>query len=268
MTTRRMSDRTAAVPAMARPAPRTLALQLFDTLAARIRGGQIAVGQQLPTEAALMAEHGVSRTVVREALSQLQAAGLAQTRHGVGTFALDGGADAAAFRIRPRQLATLQDVVAVLELRIGVETEAAGLAAQRRSERNLALMRAALDDFERAVARGDDAVAADVRFHVEIARATQNTHFAGLLATMGTRIIPRARLEAPPQPAAGDGDRRDDLRRVNQEHEAIYDAIARQDAEAARAAMRLHLVHSRERRRRDFALSHAEPQPRRPLLVR
>lgn len=247
-----MSDRHA--PALNRPAPRTLALQLFDALAARIRGGQIAPGQQLPTEAALMAEHGVSRTVVREALSQLQAAGLAQTRHGVGTFALDAGAaDAAAFRIGPQQLATLQDVVAVLELRIGVESEAAALAAQRRSERNLAVMRSALDDFERAVARGDDAVSADVRFHGEIARATQNAHFAGLLATLGTRIIPRARLEDLPPPTHGDDDRRGYLRRVNQEHEAIYDAIARQDAEAARAAMRMHLVHSRERRRRDFA---------------
>jgi GntR family transcriptional repressor for pyruvate dehydrogenase complex len=142
-------------------APRTLALQLVDTLAARIRGGQIAPGGRLPTEAALMAEQGVSRTVVREALSQLQASGLVETRHGIGTFVLDG-ADSTSFRIRPQQLATLQDVVAVLELRIGVETEAAGLAAQRRSDRQLAVMRAELDAFEQAVARGDDAVAPDL----------------------------------------------------------------------------------------------------------
>ena len=138
----------------------------------------------------------------------------------------------------------------MLELRIGIETEAAGLAAQRRSERNLAVMRAALDAFEQAVARGDDAVAPDFRFHAEIARATQNTHFGNLLGTLGARIIPRARLDAP-QPAATDEIRRAYLRRVNTEHENIHDAIARQDADGARAAMRTHLVNSRERRRRE-----------------
>ena len=232
-------------------APRTLALQLVDTLAERIRGGQIAPGQRLPTESALMDEQGVSRTVVREALSQLQASGLVETRHGVGTFVLEG-AESASFSIRPRQMATLQDVVAVLELRIGIETEAAGLAAQRRSERNLAVMRAALDAFEQAVSRGDDAVAPDFRFHSEIARATQNTHFGSLLGTLGARIIPRARLGAA-QPIVSDEQRLAYLRRVNTEHENIYDAIARQDADGARAAMRTHLVNSRERRRREHA---------------
>ena len=65
---------------------------------------------------------------------------LVETRHGVGTF-VTGRGDSAVFRIRRDQLATLRDVVAMLELRIGVETEAAGLAAQRRSDDNLAAMR-------------------------------------------------------------------------------------------------------------------------------
>jgi DNA-binding FadR family transcriptional regulator len=90
-------------------------------------------------------------------------------------------------------------------------------------------------------------VAADFRFHGEIARATQNSHFAGLLTTLGAKIIPRARLD----PAdALDDERRAYLRRVHAEHESIFDAIARQDSDAARAAMRTHLANSRERRRR------------------
>ena len=79
-----------------------------------------------------MEEFGVSRTVVREAISRLQAAGLVATRHGVGTFVVGMG-DATTFRISPDQLGTLQDVIAVLELRIGVETESAALAAIRRT---------------------------------------------------------------------------------------------------------------------------------------
>jgi GntR family transcriptional regulator, transcriptional repressor for pyruvate dehydrogenase complex len=229
--------------------PRTLALGLVDALGERIRDGRLAPGDKLPTEAAVMAEFGVSRTVVREAISKLQAGGLVETRHGIGTFVVGPG-DSSAFRIEPQQLATLRDVVAVLELRIGIESEAAGLAAQRRSDANLAAMRAAVQAFAAAVEEGRDAVAADFQFHSEIARATQNEHFAGLMATLGAQIIPRARLE----PAdAIDPQRQAYLRRVNAEHESIVDAIAAQDAEAARAAMRTHLANSRERRRRAFA---------------
>jgi DNA-binding FadR family transcriptional regulator len=229
---------------------RSLAQGLVDALAERIRDGRLEPEARLPTEGQLMAEFGVSRTVVREALSSLQASGLVQTRHGIGSFVARPDASGDAFRIVPQQLETLRDVIAVLELRIGVETEAAGLAAQRRNAANLAAMRQALDDIARAVELGQDAVAADFRFHSEIARATQNEHFAGLLATLGQKIIPRSRLDAT---AAPDADRAAYLRRVNAEHESIYDAIAAGDADAARAAMRTHLANSRERRRRAAA---------------
>jgi DNA-binding FadR family transcriptional regulator len=226
--------------------PRTLALELVESLGDRIRDGRIAPGDKLPTEAAVMGEFGVSRTVVREALSKLQASGLVQTRHGIGTFAVGFG-DAAPFRIGADQFATLRDVIAVLELRIGIETEAAALAAQRRTGQNLVDMRTALDAFEAALHAGRDAVGPDFQFHLEIARATQNTHFAELMGTLGAAIIPRSRLERPTDPT---DERRQYLRRVNAEHESIYDAIAGQDADAARAAMRTHLANSRERRRR------------------
>lgn len=231
---------------LTRRRPRTLALELVDSLGDRIRAGQLQAGDKLPTEAAIMEEFEVSRTVVREAISKLQAAGLVETRHGIGTFVLGPG-DGPSFKITPEQFSTLQDVIAVLELRIGLETEAAGLAAQRRSEANLAALRKALDAVIAAVEAGQDSVAADFQFHLEIARATQNSHFTDLMATLGAQIIPRARLE----PAADmSGERLAYMRRVNTEHENILDAIANQDAESARAAMRTHLSNSRERRRR------------------
>jgi DNA-binding FadR family transcriptional regulator len=223
-----------------------LAQGLVDTLGDSIRNGRFAPGEKLPSEAAIQRKFCVSRTVVREAISKLQAAGLVETRHGIGSFALAAG-DPAAFRIAPEQFATLRDVIAVLELRIGVETEAAGLAALRRTDANLREMRAALDAFAAAVEEGRDAVALDFQFHAEIARATQNVHFTELMTTLGPRIIPRARLEDA-QPS--DDARRAYLRWVNREHESIYTAIAARDSEGARAAMRTHLANSRERRRR------------------
>src|SRR5215211_1192980 len=163
---------------------RTLAHDLVDSLGDRIRDGRLAPGIKLPTESAFMAEFRVSRTVVREAISKLQAAGLVETRHGIGTFVV-GPDDGSTFRIGREQLATLRDVVAMLELRIGVEVEAAGLAAQRRTPENLAAMRQALDEFSEAVEAGRDAVSADFQFHLEMMRATQNPHFANLMVTLG-----------------------------------------------------------------------------------
>jgi GntR family transcriptional repressor for pyruvate dehydrogenase complex len=237
-------------PPAGRRRPRTLALELVESFGDRIREGRIAQGEKLPTEAAIMEEFGVSRTVVREAISKLQAAGLVDTRHGIGTFVVGLG-DGAAFRISPEQVGTLHDVIAVLELRIGIETEAAALAALRRTPQNLVDMRSALDAFAGALNEGRDAVGPDFQFHLEVARATQNPHFAGLMSTLGSMSIPRARLGA--QTEVKDG-QITYLHRANSEHENIFDAIVSQDPEAARAAMRTHLANSRERRRRSARL--------------
>ncbi len=235
--------------------PRSLALDLVESLGDRIRDGRLAAGDKLPTEAAAMREFGVSRTVVREALSKLQASGLVETRHGIGTFVVGFG-DAAPFRIAPEQFATLRDVIAVLELRIGVETEAAALAAQRRTDANLQALRNAHASFAEAIESGQDSVGSDFQFHLEIARSTQNPHFAELMSTLGAMIIPRARLDTIEAISA---QRREYLRRVNAEHESIYHAIANRDGEGARAAMRTHLANSRERRRRANVDAAAEP---------
>jgi len=233
-------------PAGSSRRPRNLALGLVEAMTARIRDGQMRQGDKLPTEAAIMGEFGVSRTVVREALSKLQAGGLVETRHGVGTFVVGTG-DTANFRIAPEQIATAREIIAVLELRIGLETEAAGLAAVRRTEANLHAMRQALSGFSKAIADDGDALAPDFQFHLEIARATQNVHFLELMNYLGTMIIPRARLNTAR--VAGES-RREYLKRVNTEHENIANAIANHDPEAARAAMRTHLANSRERLRR------------------
>jgi DNA-binding FadR family transcriptional regulator len=177
--------------------PPKLAHEIVESLGGRIRSGGLAAGDKLPTEADLMAEFSVSRTVVREAISRLQAAGLVETRHGVGTFVI-APPGPLSFRIAREQLATLDDVIAMLELRIGVEVEAAGLAAQRRTDDNLARMRAALDSFVAATEARRNAVGADFEFHLEVMRATQNAHFVQLLQTLGTAMIPRARWTRRP----------------------------------------------------------------------
>lgn len=223
---------------------RSLTADLVQALGDRVRDGTLATGAKLPPEGAIMEEFGVSRTVVREAISRLQAAGMVETRHGVGTFVLGQG-DASSFRIDPSQLATLREVIGVLELRIGIETESAALAALRRADADLAALRSALDAFAAAVEQGRDPVGPDFQFHLSIARATQNPHYADLMTTLGGAMIPRVRLEGAAPVTA---ERLEYLRRVNVEHENIFSAIERQDADGARAAMRTHLANSKQRR--------------------
>jgi GntR family transcriptional repressor for pyruvate dehydrogenase complex len=220
--------------------------EVVESLAASIREGAIKPGDKLPTESEIMGRFEVSRTVVREAISRLQANRLVETRHGVGTFAL-APQSSGNFQIADVDFATVADVIALLELRISLETEAAGLAAQRRTDANLAAMQAMLDAFQTSIQEDSDAVPSDFAFHMEVAKATGNRHFADLMTYLGTMIIPRTRVNTPNSAPEG---RLNYLRRVHGEHEYIFNAIRNQDTDAARAAMRTHLANSKDRLRK------------------
>ncbi|WP_263261083.1 FadR/GntR family transcriptional regulator [Pseudomonas entomophila] len=247
-------DNLSAAP-RARKKPRSLAQELVAVLSERIRNGELKRGDKLPTESAIMEEQGVSRTVVREAISRLQAAGQVETRHGIGTFVLDTPSPSG-FRIDPATIVTLRDVLAVLELRISLEVESAGLAAARRTEAQLLSMREALDALNESAAHATDAVVSDFQFHLRIALATGNRYFTDIMSHLGTSIIPRTRLNSA---RLAHDDQQHYMTRLSREHEEIYDAIARQDADAARAAMRLHLTNSRERLRQAHEEAAASP---------
>lgn len=221
---------------------RNLAQGVVEHIGESIRDGLLKPGDKLPTESAIMTMHGVSRTVVREAISHLQAAGLVQTRHGIGTFVIER-ANSAPGLVR-ETIVTVRDVLAILELRIGMETETAGLAAARRTDEQLRELGAALAEMQQAMALGKPAVEADKRFHLLIAQSTGNRYFVDILDQLGSALIPRARVDTP---ALEQDKPADFLERVNREHDDIFRAIQRQDSEAARAAMRTHLSNSRER---------------------
>jgi GntR family transcriptional repressor for pyruvate dehydrogenase complex len=223
---------------------RNLAQGVVEHITADIGRGVLKPGDKLPTESAIMELHGVSRTVVREAISNLQASGWVETRHGIGTFVIERKNNG--IGLANESIVTVRDVLAMLELRTSVEAEAAALAAQRRSEEQLAELGAALANMKKSVAAGSPAVEADVRFHQVIAQATGNRYFVEILSQLGNTIIPRARVNMP---KLGKDDPAAYLERVNREHEDIFNAISRKDPESARAAMRTHLSNSRERLR-------------------
>lgn len=222
----------------------TLAVSIVDSLRRRIVDGTIPSGEKLPSESALIGEFGVSRTVVREAVSRLQAEGLVYTRRGSGSFALtppSAEEESAGGMRRPR---TPEERRALLAFRAGVESEAAALAAGNATPSKIAAMDNALAAFDAAGNHAATAVSCDFAFHRSVAEASGNFYFVDALLSLGPAMIamPPERLE----PADGGG-QPERLQRVAAEHRAVRNAIAAGDPLTAAAAMRLHLANSRSR---------------------
>lgn len=227
------------------PAPANLTAGLVRRLADEIRAGRLAPGDRLPTEQQMMQQAGVSRTVVREAVAALRAEGLVVTRQGAGAFVAAHPGEGL-LRIGPDETTTLDEVIKVLELRVGIEVEAAGLAAERRGSAELAAIERADRAFSQATESGDPAVEPDLAFHRAVLAATGNDYFVRCLEALGRISIPRQSVRF----ATTEPERRAYLARVRAEHRRIVSAIAAADARAARLAMRRHLGGSRDRYRR------------------
>jgi GntR family transcriptional repressor for pyruvate dehydrogenase complex len=233
--------RSVPLSAIARlPPPRSLSHELVARLTADITSGKIPPGAQLPTEQELIAAAGVSRTVVREAVAALRAEGLVVTRQGVGAFVPANARPP--FRIDVAQLSSLRDVLDVMELRTGIETETAGLAADRASSAQVRKIAGCLAAIEAAIRRGEDGIDQDFAFHCSIADATGNPQFRRFLEHLGRFIIPRETIRGGPGVP-----RRIYGRTFQKEHREILQAIRAGAVAQARSAMRRHLLNSRER---------------------
>ena len=222
---------------------RSLTESLKQRLAAEIQSGLLPPGAKLPTEQQLVAALGVSRTVVREAMAALRGDGLVIARQGAGVFVAPPD-ERRPFRIAPEALASLTSVLALMELRTGIEGEAAALAAGRRTQAELRRLDAAMTALDEAAAEGGDGRLADQDFHRAIMQATHNPFYRDIATylgqVMGERQSVRAMAVPPPERGAY-------LRRVYGEHERIRDAIAARDETAAREAAVRHLRRSQAR---------------------
>jgi GntR family transcriptional repressor for pyruvate dehydrogenase complex len=224
-------------------APRGLTREVVERIAADIRRGQLEPGARLPSEQEMIAGLGVSRTVVREAIAALRAQGLVTTRHGVGAFVADG-ALGPPFRLETEGLRSIDEVVHVMELRMGIEVEAAGLAAERARPTQIDAIAVALEAIGRAIGRGELGVTEDFAFHRGVAEATENPQFPRFLDFLGRYIIPRQSVRVVAPSLHGY------LETIQAEHGSIFGAIRDRSVAGARRAMRRHLLRSRDRYRR------------------
>lgn len=219
----------------------TLAHRVVTGLKEKILAGELAPGAKLPSESELIDEFAVSRTVVREAVTRLRAEGLVETFQGRGSFVL-ALPEPSGFTPEQTAIRSPADVLAMIDFRIGIETEAAALAARNHTDTDARAIRAALDAFTAAGAEG--AVEADFRFHLALAVATGNPFYADLMSSLGPTIIMLPRTRLATEYSMTDVTHVD---RVLREHQAIAAAVLARDAETARAAMRVHLGNTRRR---------------------
>lgn len=222
-------------------APRGLTAELVARLTADITSGKLPPGSRLPTEQQMIAATGVSRTVIREAVAALRADRLVVTRQGVGAFVADNVRRP--FRVDFDEHSSLRDVLNVMELRTGVEVEAAGLAAERATSAQVKKIADRFAAIEAAIEQGSSAVDEDFAFHCEIADATGNPQFRRFLEYLGRFIIPRKTVWGQSSPLLGPAN----LATFQREHSQILNAIRARTVPQARTAMQRHLGNSQRR---------------------
>ncbi|ENN85661.1 putative transcriptional regulator protein, GntR family [Rhizobium freirei PRF 81] len=228
-----------------------LAQKVIDQLRLQIETGKLQAGAQLPTEPQLEATFGVSRTVVREAIADLRAAGLVKPVQGKGVFVSEITARPGLV-LTPVEIKSIPETLELLEFRMAAEGEAAAIAAYRRTAEQEAAIAAANRKMAAFIEQGLSTVEADYEFHLAVAIATNNRFYVDVLRHFGARTIPRGQF--PTLPEAND---RAYLEKVHAEHTEILAAIAEQDPDRARQAMRAHMIASQRRYRQ---LADQQPQ--------
>lgn len=219
----------------------SLSATLGDKLRQEIESRRLDVGAKFPTDAEIAKAFGVSRTVVREAVSALRAEGLVTTQRGRGSVVASRVASHP-FGITQEEINSIDDVLRVSEVRRTLECETASLASQRRTPADIEKLKRCLKTLESVIDKGEDAVEEDIDLHITIAHATQNEYFPRLLASFSSVLIARRRVRSDlsePQKLRGY------LDIVQAQHHQIVDAIIAGDAETASAVMRKHLDGSR-----------------------
>jgi GntR family transcriptional regulator, transcriptional repressor for pyruvate dehydrogenase complex len=203
---------------------RNAAESVFEDLCAAIESGELPIGVKLPPEAALAERYGVSRSVIREALRSCQALGLTATKTGSGTVVISARASAPHYG--------KFSAADLIEARPYVEVPAAGWAARRRSDTQLADLTRIVDEMH---AETDPVrwVDLDSQFHLGIAEASGNEVFATVVAAIRDALSEQSRVlnaSISRRRAAS-----------NREHRKILDAIASGDYADASDSMRQHL---------------------------
>jgi GntR family transcriptional repressor for pyruvate dehydrogenase complex len=215
---------------------------LTQKLSDGIAAGHFKPGEKLPTEQRIAETYGVSRPIVREAIGRLKHDGVVVSRQGAGAFVAESGSPSV-FRLQVSDFTDRDEIRGIVELLMAVESSATELAALRRTEEDLASIQSALDAMQAAIDRGEPGVDEDVSFHRAIVEATKNPFFRDLSDFLDRRVRTFIRT-ARSNTARGHAGL---TALVQNEHQAIFEAIRAGDAARARQAAEEHLRNAAER---------------------
>jgi GntR family transcriptional repressor for pyruvate dehydrogenase complex len=231
------------------PRDERLADKVAGLLKKAILGGQLRPGDRLPPERLLGERFGVSRTVVREAIRSLAAKGLVEVRSGSGTVVatVDGDSVTEVMQLYLRGASLDHD--AIDEVRVMVEVDVAGLAAERAGESDLDDLRDILLAMAATARDRHRCAVHDAEFHRSVARATHNA----LLV-----VVMEAIAESAPAVREGTLSLPGRVAKAIAAHRRILERIEARDPTGAREAMREHLVESREAWERFLRLNHVD----------
>lgn len=241
-TTTRAPGATAALTgSRVAAAPERLSDRLAAHLTSQIERGSLRPGDRLPTEAQLAMSHGVSRSVVREAVHRIKARGLLVARQGSGVYVAPN-APQQPLAFDPRVLESMAAVVHVVELRRVLEGEMAALAAERATRSQISGLKRSLKVIDEATAAGQDGLDEDMAFHRAIGEATGNPQFPRLITFLEQYLREAMRVSK-----RNEASRADFMHQVREEHRAIVAAIDSHDVAGARRAAIEHLSNGESR---------------------
>ena len=216
--------------------------RVVEVLRTDINTGEIQPRERLPSEAQLAESFEVSRSVIREAISRMKADGLVVSKQGLGVFVTAADDISRPFRIEDHNAQNPEVVREIFELRVGVEAEAAALAAQRRTKTDLRTFKEVFKRLEAGTSNLELGVAADLEFHLAISKMSKNTQIARFTSYL-EKVLRESIRVARHNSARTTGY----AELVLNEHRTIYEAICEGDCETARRGLRSHPESAKKR---------------------
>ncbi len=198
-----------------------------------IVSGQLKPGDRLPSERALSERFGLGRSYIREAILKLEFYGLLKTNPQSGTYVAGLSINVIDNIISDIIKFNKDDFNALIEARYHLELSAIKLAAERRTEQDLINIKMSMDDYERKIAQGGNAIEEDMVFHIKIAKATKNSVIASTILI----LVPDLIKNIVENKICG----KDRAKQAIAEHREIYTAIELQDTNRGEEAMANHL---------------------------
>lgn len=203
-------------------------LQLRDLM----NNKNLEPGDKLPSERTLSEKFGVSRSSVREAIQKLEFYGILVSKPQSGTFVAEIGQVAMNGMVNDILRLDEPDFKSLVETRILLELKTVRLAARRRTDDDLQLMKNALDAYREKVENGEDAVQEDLLFHLAIAKASGNSTMNTFMLIITPEILTNFEKYHV-------CDKNMAFRGI-QEHQDIFDAIKEQNSQLAKEKMKVH----------------------------